>query len=236
MKNEVVDQKAKKKHVKFPSVSRLIEFEEAIKNGTEIECIDDIELYCLKLARKIPLENILEDRKEYLKKWWFINENEYTKSLMRKYFCTEKELLNRFSTANKIRRYKEKEVALLSKEQKAKKKCMELPSAKRLIEIEESVKKGTEIECIDDIELYCLNLAKKISLENIIEDREVYLKSWCSLDEFEYIGSLMKKYSCTENEILNRFAIANRIRYYKKKKASVLLKEQKRMVKILNRR
>ena len=124
MKNEVVDQKAKKKHVKFPSVSRLIEFEEAIKNGTEIECIDDIELYCLKLARKIPLENILEDRKEYLKKWWFINENEYTKSLMRKYFCTEKELLNRFSTANKIRRYKEKEVALLSKEQKAKKKCM----------------------------------------------------------------------------------------------------------------
>ena len=121
-------------------------------------------------------------------------------------------------------------------EQKTKKKRMELPSAKRLIEIEESVKKGTEIECIDDIELYCLNLAKKISLENIIEDREVYLKNWCFLDEFEYIGSLMKRYSCTENEILNRFAIANRIRYYKEKKASVLLKEQKRMVKILNRR
>lgn len=115
------------------------------------------------------------------------------------------------------------------------KKNAKLPPVERLIEIEKSIKTGRVIECANDIELYCLNLAKKIPLKDILEDRDVYVKSWFAIDEIQYTRRLMKKYCCTEKEIFNRFNIANAIRKYNEKKIDIVFKEQKRMIKVIKK-
>jgi len=123
-----------------------------------------------------------------------------------------------------------------SKTLKLNRKHMRIPSVEKLIEIEESLKNDKGIENMTDIELYCLNLAKKIPLDDILEEREKYLKSWFFIDEGKFNRMLIKKYSCTEKELFDRFCTANKIRKYKEKSAAKVFKEQKRMIKVINKK
>lgn len=105
----------------------------------------------------------------------------------------------------------------------------------RLIELEESLDNHNVLDNLAEIEIYCMNLARKIPLCDFLEDREKYLKSWFLIDEIKYTQSLMEKYSCTKEEFFDRCYTANKIRRYKEKKSLSMLKEQKRMIKVLNR-
>lgn len=106
----------------------------------------------------------------------------------------------------------------------------------RLIELEESLEDGNCLDNLTDIEIYCMNLASKIPLVDFLEDREKYLKHWFLTDEIKYTQELMERYSCTKEEYFDRCYTANKIRRYKEKKNSSILKEQKRMIKVLNRK
>lgn len=106
----------------------------------------------------------------------------------------------------------------------------------RLIELEESIDNQNGLDNLTEIEIYCMNLARKIPLCDFLQDREEYLKSWFLTDEIKYTIRLMEKYSCTKKEFFDRCYTANKIRRYKEKKILSMLKEQKRMIKVLNRR
>lgn len=103
--------------IKNISVKRLIELEELLENN-KLENITNAELYFINLAKLMPLNQILADLDKYSKEWPVINEVWYTKKLMKKYSCTEKELFDRIYTTHKIRRYKAKENLKLLKVQK----------------------------------------------------------------------------------------------------------------------
>ena len=105
-------------NVKNVNIERLIELEESLEKGKELENITEIELYCLNLAKKMPLYDFLEERKNYVEKWYLIDEIKYSLYLMQKYSCTKEELFDRCYTANKIRRYKERKMASILKEQR----------------------------------------------------------------------------------------------------------------------
>ena len=107
-------------------------------------------------------------------------------------------------------------------------------SVKRLIELEKLLE-NNKLEKVNNIELYFINLAKLMPLNQILADLDKYSKEWAIIDEVWYTKKLMKKYSCTKEELFDRIYTAHKIRRYKAKESLKLLKSQKKMIKILNK-
>ena len=108
-------------------------------------------------------------------------------------------------------------------------------SVKRLIELEKLLE-NNKLENITNTELYFINLAKLMPLNQILADLDKYSKEWAIIDEVWYTKKLMKKYSCTKEELFDRIYTAHKIRRYKAKESLKLLKDQKKMIKILNKK
>ena len=108
-------------------------------------------------------------------------------------------------------------------------------SIERMAELEQYLRNETNTEALSPEDISYLEIAKKFPLDEILKDREYYVRNFAKLDEIKYTQYLMEKYSCTKEELFNRYITVNAIRKYNNKLFNHMYKIRKKTIKQLTK-
>lgn len=105
----------------------------------------------------------------------------------------------------------------------------------RLVELEKYLRQEITLNGLSQDDLTYLEQAKKLPLEEFLKDREYYVHHMFLIDEIKYSYYLMEKYSCTKDELYDRYVTANAIRRYNNKAFNQMYKMRKKTIKQLTK-
>lgn len=108
-------------------------------------------------------------------------------------------------------------------------------SLERMVELEKYLRNETDIDTLLQEDITYLEVAKKLPLEEFLKDREYYVHNFPKIDEIKYTHYLMEKYSCTKEELSNRYVTVNAIRRYNNKLFNHMYKIRKKNIKQLTK-
>jgi len=108
-------------------------------------------------------------------------------------------------------------------------------SLERMIELEKYLRGETFVDTLLQEDLAYLEQAKKLPLEEFLKEREYYTSHFYLVDEIKYTEYLMDKYSCTKDELYNRYITVNAIRRHNNKAFNQIYKMRKKTIKQLTK-
>lgn len=199
--------------------------------GEELDCFElkkcifnhECDLVLLKKVIQMVANNLLSSSKS----------NSQTKRLrVRKMYD---ELQKELHTDLLDGRVIDKEVFEPKKEVDEEISMMEKLEVKRMNSLEKYFEGIIEIDDLNAIDINYLSMAELMPYKEIVQDIEFFNKYRFCFDGVTFIQKLMKKYNVSEKVMRKRLIDVIAIQKYQKKVYSELNREQKRMVKKLNK-
>lgn len=103
---------------KILSTERMIELENNLNNEKMLEDLTKEETEYIKLAKKLPYNELVSIVEDYLINWYYRNDVFISRNLIDKYSCSEIELFRRILDIDRIIEHNEKKLNNELKEQK----------------------------------------------------------------------------------------------------------------------
>ena len=105
----------------------------------------------------------------------------------------------------------------------------------RMVELERMIRSNNVVYPLNLAEWRYIERAKKVSYSDAQEEMRYLGQCTLPLFEVKYVNFILRKYNCTFEELNKRFEEVYLVKKYEDSIANELLKEQKRMIKRMNR-
>lgn len=108
-------------------------------------------------------------------------------------------------------------------------------SVKTMYELEKILQKDFFYQSSNSEETEYLMKARKLPLHDIKNIIEISKENWMFINEYLLVNQICQRYHCTESLLYQRLDDVNKIMKYEQSISKELLKEQKRMIKRMNK-